>query len=309
MTDHIAVRGVRATGNHGVFEHERQDGQEFVVDLVVETNLRAAGESDDLAETVDYGRLVDDVVARVTGPAHDLIEALAERIAEDVLTRDLVAAVEVTVHKPQAPINHPFDDVAVTIRRERDVPVVIALGGNLGDPAHTLAAAVHDLRDLPGLTPVAVSPLVETDPVGGPEQPVYLNAVLLARTALAPRALLAAMHEIERRHGRVRDIRWGARTLDLDLVQYGLPGTASEVVGDDPDLRLPHPRAHDRAFVLRPWHAVDPDAVLRLPGRAVGQSDPTRGSLGAGPVSQVSAVLAELDETGVRVGPAWDPLR
>lgn len=186
MSDEIRLIGLRAVGHHGVFPDEKRNGQEFIVDVVLHTDLRAAGATDDLSETIHYGEVADDVVARITGPSYDLIEALAERIAEDALARDRVAAVEVTVHKPSAPIPHHFSDVLVHVRRERDVPVVIALGANLSDPARTLAAAVHDLREVSGLTPVAVSPLVETDPVGGPDQPVYLNAVLLARTSLAP---------------------------------------------------------------------------------------------------------------------------
>lgn len=309
MSDEIRLVGLRAVGHHGVFPEEKRDGQEFIVDVVLRTDLRAAGTRDDLSETIHYGEVAEDVVARIIGPSYDLIEALAERIAEDALARDRVEAVEVTVHKPSAPIPHHFSDVLVHVRRERDVPVVIALGANLGDPVRTLTEAVRDLRDIPGLTPDAVSPLVETDPVGGPDQPVYLNAVLLARTALAPGRLLAALHAVEARHGRVRDIRWGARTLDLDLVQYGTPGSATEVLGDEPQLRLPHPRAHERAFVLRPWHAVDPAAVLRLPSAAAGQGDLPPTTFAAGPVRRVSEVLADLDEAGVRVGPAWDPLR
>ncbi len=309
MSDEIRLVGLRAVGHHGVFPEEKRDGQEFIVDVVLHTDLRAAGTRDDLSETIHYGEVAEDVVARIIGPSYDLIEALAERIAEDALARDRVEAVEVTVHKPSAPIPHHFSDVLVHVRRERDVPVVIALGANLGDPVRTLTAAVRDLCELPGLTPDAVSPLVETDPVGGPDQPVYLNAVLLARTSLAPGRLLAALHTVEARHGRVRDIRWGARTLDLDLVQYGTPGSVTEVLGDEPQLRLPHPRAHERAFVLRPWHAVDPAAVLRLPSAAAGQGDLPPTTFAAGPVRRVSEVLADLDEAGVRVGPAWDPLR
>ena len=139
------------------------------------------------------------------------------------------------------------------------------------------------------------------------ENPLGFNGYYLA--SLAPGPLLAALHAVEGRHGRVRDIRWGARTLDLDLVQYGTPGSSSEVLGDEPELRLPHPRAHERAFVLRPWHAVDPAAVLRVPGTAVGQGDQAPASFAGGPVRRVSDVLADLDEAGVRVGPAWDPLR
>lgn len=158
------------------------------------------------------------------------------------------------------------------------VEVVLALGANLGAPDATLTAAVAELREVEGMTVEAVSPTVTTAPVGGPEQPDYRNAVVLATTTLAPEALLEACHRIEQRHGRVRLVRWGARTLDVDVICYGRPGSPSEVVlpaeaaGTDvaPDrLVLPHPRAHVRAFVLGPWSAVDPTAELRLPDGSV----------------------------------------
>jgi dihydroneopterin aldolase/2-amino-4-hydroxy-6-hydroxymethyldihydropteridine diphosphokinase len=262
--DRIVLTGVRAVGYHGVLPEERRDGQEFVVDVVVETDLRPAGESDDLADTVSYAQVANDVVRRVTGDPYSLIEALAGRIAADVLARDRVEAVEVVVHKPQAPVGHEFGDVAVSVRRERRVPVVIALGSNLGDRRATLARAVRDLADMSGFRLDRVSPVVETDPVGGPEQAAYLNAVALGVSSRAPGALLDDLHAIEARHGRVRDVRWGPRTLDLDVVQVGTPGTPDEVRSSDPDLILPHPRAHERAFVLVPWLAADEAASLRV---------------------------------------------
>jgi dihydroneopterin aldolase/2-amino-4-hydroxy-6-hydroxymethyldihydropteridine diphosphokinase len=158
------------------------------------------------------------------------------------------------------------------------VAVVLALGANLGEASATIAAAVRDLRDLDGLDVDAVSSVVTTSPVGGPEQPDYRNAVVLATTTLEPEQLLAACHRIEARHGRQRLVRWGARTLDIDLVAFGRPGSPSEVVlAPDlpvtdaalPRLVLPHPRAHQRAFVLAPWASVDPTAELRLPDGSV----------------------------------------
>jgi dihydroneopterin aldolase/2-amino-4-hydroxy-6-hydroxymethyldihydropteridine diphosphokinase len=145
------------------------------------------------------------------------------------------------------------------------VEVVLALGANLGDRAGTLRAAVAELDATPGLTVLAVSTPVETDPVGGPDQPDYLNAVVLGVTTLPPEELLAACHRVEAGHGRERAVRWGARTLDVDVVAYGSPGSPGEVVSDAPELTLPHPRAHERAFVLAPWHEVRPAATLRLP--------------------------------------------
>ncbi|GAA3095655.1 2-amino-4-hydroxy-6-hydroxymethyldihydropteridine diphosphokinase [Streptosporangium carneum] len=133
---------------------------------------------------------------------------------------------------------------------------MLALGSNLGDRFETLQGALDSLFDTPELEFVAVSPVYETDPVGGPEQGPYLNAVVIANSGLEPRTLLDRAQSVENAFGRVRAERWGARTLDVDLITVG------DVVADDPELTLPHPRAHERAFVLVPWVRADPDAVL-----------------------------------------------
>ncbi|EWT07381.1 2-amino-4-hydroxy-6-hydroxymethyldihydropteridine pyrophosphokinase [Intrasporangium chromatireducens Q5-1] len=290
MTDRILLQGVSARGFHGVLDFEKREGQTFVVDVTLELDLSEAGRSDDLSTTVSYAEVADDVVRRVTGPGFDLIERLAEVIAADVLRRDRVDAVEVVVHKPEAPVGQPFTDVQVRVRRG-GVPVVLALGSNLGDRGETLHSAVDVLAARPDITVAAVSPVVETDPVGGPaDQPPYLNAVALARTDLAPDALLRVLHEIEAEHGRTREIRWGARTLDLDLIQYGRPGSSDEVCSETPELTLPHPRAAERAFVLVPWDLVDPAARLRV----------AKGRDGIRPIGEL---LAGLDRSGVRPGP------
>jgi len=274
-----------------VLDFEKADGQDFVVDVSLEVDLRRAGRSDALAHTVNYAEVAADVVSLITGPSLDLIEALADQIAAAALRRPLVQAVEVTVHKPQAPVGVPFGDVRVSVERHRDEPVVIALGANLGGVQSTLEAAVRALADVDGVQISAVSDLFETDPVGGPDQPVYLNAVVLARTRLAAFALLTELHAIEADRGRVRETRWGARTLDLDLIQYGDPESGSELVSQDPELVLPHPRAHERAFVLAPWWALDAEAQLRVGGVLV----------------PVSELLERADQDGIRPGPQWSP--
>ena len=119
MTDRIELRGLRVRGHHGVFAHERADGQDFVVDVVIWLQLGGAAASDDLRDTYDYGVLAQRAAAIVAGPARDLIETVAAEIAEDVMNDDRVQAVEVTVHKPQAPIPLTFADVAVVARRSR----------------------------------------------------------------------------------------------------------------------------------------------------------------------------------------------
>jgi 2-amino-4-hydroxy-6-hydroxymethyldihydropteridine diphosphokinase len=133
---------------------------------------------------------------------------------------------------------------------------VLALGSNLGDRRDILQGAVDAIEGIDRVHVTAASPVYETAPVGGPAQPDYLNAVLLVTTSLPSRELLDRLHEVEAAFDRVRQVRWGPRTLDIDII--AVAGERS----DDPELTLPHPRAHERAFVLAPWHDVDPDAAL-----------------------------------------------
>ena len=131
---------------------------------------------------------------------------------------------------------------------------VIALGSNLGNRELYIDSAVAELAKVIEITHLSTNH--ETDPVGGPEQPKYLNAVAIAETELDPRELLIAMLEIENKLGRKREIHWGPRTMDLDLIIYG------EEVIDSEVLVLPHPRAHERKFVLEPWLEIDPGAYI-----------------------------------------------
>jgi dihydroneopterin aldolase/2-amino-4-hydroxy-6-hydroxymethyldihydropteridine diphosphokinase len=141
---------------------------------------------------------------------------------------------------------------------------VLALGSNLGDRLATLQGGVEALLGPSGLALVALSPVYETVPVGGPPQPEYLNAVLIAETTLPATALLRRVQAVEAAFGRVRQEVWGPRTLDVDVIVYG------DVVSDDPELMLPHPRAWERAFVLAPWLDADPDAEIPGQGRVAG---------------------------------------
>ena len=140
---------------------------------------------------------------------------------------------------------------------------VLSLGANLGDRAATLREAIAALQD-DGL--VARSTLYETPPWGPVEQPPYLNAVVLVRGPRDPAGWLARAHELEQAAGRSREVRWGPRTLDVDVVAV-TQDDGTPVLSDDPALTLPHPRAHERAFVLVPWATLDPTAKLPRHGR------------------------------------------
>lgn len=145
------------------------------------------------------------------------------------------------------------------------VGAIVAFGANLGDRDATIRAAAADLAAADGVEAVELGPILESVAVrlDGVDHtaPAYLNTVARVRTTLDPAALHAVLRAIEDAHGRVRAERWGYRTLDLDLIVFG------EVTQGDPELTIPHPRAHERAFVLVPWLALDPDAVLPGLGR------------------------------------------
>ncbi len=136
---------------------------------------------------------------------------------------------------------------------------VVSLGANIGDPKANLDLAVALLREASDV--IAVSSYLQTKPVGGPEQPDYLNAVAIVESELPAKDLLAVLNGIETAMGRTREIHWGPRVIDLDLIQYG------GLLVSDEKLTLPHPRAHERRFVLAPWFEIEPEAVLLTHGR------------------------------------------
>jgi 2-amino-4-hydroxy-6-hydroxymethyldihydropteridine diphosphokinase len=167
--------------------------------------------------------------------------------------------------------------------------VAFGLGANLGDASAAVDDAVRRLSDAPELIAARCSPYYWTAPVGGPPgQPAYCNAVLVADSAASPGALLALAHQVEQAHGRRREVRWGPRTLDIDIL------AVEGVRSDDPALTLPHPRAAERAFVLVPWAEVDPAFVV--PGRGA-------------TVAELLAALPPAARAEVRPAPATGPAR
>jgi 2-amino-4-hydroxy-6-hydroxymethyldihydropteridine diphosphokinase len=136
---------------------------------------------------------------------------------------------------------------------------VISLGANIGDAKASLDLAIGLLREATEV--LAVSSYLQTKPVGGPEQPDYLNAVAIVESELPAKDLLALLNGIETAMGRTREIHWGPRVIDLDLIQFG------GLLVNDEKLTLPHPRAHERRFVLAPWFEIEPEAVLLTHGR------------------------------------------
>ncbi|WP_241209205.1 2-amino-4-hydroxy-6-hydroxymethyldihydropteridine diphosphokinase [Gulosibacter massiliensis] len=273
--DRIVIDRLHVHGRHGVFAHERANGQDFYIDAEVWIDTRAAAASDEIEQTVHYGHLMRALYEVAMQEPVDLLETLAERLAAVTFAFPGPQAVRITVHKPQAPVKLRFDDVMISILRYRpegaqpvearrpSARAIIALGSNLGDREAMIRDAFEEIEDLDGVWPHLRSSLYETPALtthGIDESaPAYLNAVIAVHTSLEPHELLDRLQQIETGHGRVRAERWGSRTLDLDIIEHG------GLQLHDATLELPHPRAFERAFVLAPWTEIEPEASL--PGR------------------------------------------
>ena len=254
--DHIYVNGLRLMALVGVLPHERESLQPVQVDLELEVDLSEAGLTDNLMDSADYGAITAAVAETVRLSTDLLLERLAARIAERVLQFDHVEVADVRLTKLRPPIPEDIDSSAVRIVRTRvdmRVPArhraIIALGSNLGDRAAYLRFGLERLSNV-----VAQSQVFETDPVGGPEnQGPYLNMAAVVDTDLDPFALLRRLLQIEAEAQRVRKVRWGPRTLDLDLLFYDDYAIESE------ELTVPHPRFAERRFVLEPLSEIAPE--------------------------------------------------
>ena len=258
MHDRIDINGLTVTTVVGALPHEREIAQPLRIDLTLHVDLRDAGRSDELGDTVHYG-LVTETVADIVRETKDvLLERLADRIAEVVVGFDRVEAVDLTVTKLRPPIGEHVETTGVRISRTAaDFEVrprashraIVALGSNLGDREAHMRFALGELGSV-----VAQSQVYETGPVGGPDgQPAYLNMVALLDTPLDPFAFLRRCQRIESAALRQRTVPWGPRTLDLDVLFF------DDVTVSSPELMIPHPLLAQRRFVLAPLAEVAPE--------------------------------------------------
>ena len=251
-TDEIRIRDLEVYAYHGVFEEEQREGQRFYVDAVLSTDLRQAGSSDRLEDATDYGAVCHTIYETMREEPCRLIERAAQKTAEAILlTYPDVRAVTLEIKKPEAPIDLPFSCVSVRIERGWH-SVYVALGSNMGDRQALISEAVVHLKQENCCRGIRVSDLIETAPYGGVEQEDFLNGVLQMETWLSPFQLLKLLQETERRAGRERSIRWGPRTLDMDILFY------DDLILEDIELTIPHKDMANRIFVLKPLCQLAP---------------------------------------------------
>ena len=263
--DEIRIDNLEIYGYHGVYSTEKEKGQRFYVNAVLFLDTGKAGKADDLTLSVNYGEVCHKLAEWFNQDKADLIETVAESLAERLLTEfPLLTEVELEVRKPQAPIGLPFESVSVRIRRGWH-RVYLSIGSNLGDREGYLRSAVKALEDCIRIRNVSVSHFIETKPYGGVEQGDFLNGAVSLETTLSPLALLDLLHEIEAKADRKREIHWGPRTLDLDILFY------DKLIYEDDSLILPHVDLENREFVLKPLKELAPNFRHPILGRTVTQ--------------------------------------
>ena len=250
--DRINIKNLEVHANHGVLPEERIFGQKFLISVALYTDLRAAGKTDKLEKTLDYGSVCSDIESFVQNNSFNLIETVAEELAEKLLLENpALQKVWVEIKKPEAPVNVQLETVSVEIVRSRHI-AYIALGSNMGDREENLSMAINELDKAKGCSVLDVSPFINTKPYGYMEQEDFLNGCLALETVLTPHELLDLLRETENKAGRVRAERWGPRTLDLDIIYY------DDIIMSDETLRIPHAEAHKRDFVLKPIGEIAP---------------------------------------------------
>lgn len=261
--DKIYINNLEFIGFHGVFPEEKKLGQKFLVSLVLTVDTREAGKTGDLTKSVHYGLVAQDVEKLFLEKSIDLIETCAENIAEMVLKKyKLVKEVKVTVKKPWAPLQMHFENVAVEIERKWH-KIYLSLGSNMGDKRKNLLKAIELIGKLENTEVIKTSTILETEPFGYLEQDNFLNACLEVKTLMTAQEFLKSILKIELDMGRVREIKWGPRIIDIDILFYD-----NEIIGED-NLSVPHPWICEREFVLDPLSEIAPNYIHPLEKKTI----------------------------------------
>ena len=256
--DKIIIKDLEVFGNHGVLKEENVLGQKFLISAELTVSTRKAGITDALSLSVDYGKVAQFINEFVSKNTFKLIEAVAEHLTLALFAHfELLQQVKICIKKPWAPIGLPLDYAAVEIDRSWH-RAYIALGSNMGDKLMYLENAVKTIESDVNCKLLKISDIIVSEPYGPVEQDDFLNGCMMLDTLYTPQELLRFLQKLEQEANRVRDVQWGPRTLDLDILLY------DDLVTSDDELIIPHPEMHKRAFVLEPLKQIAPNAVHPL---------------------------------------------
>ena len=251
--DKIKITNLKVFAHHGVFPEETRDGQDFYVNAELFLDCRNAGKSDNLEQSINYGDVSHFITDFLQKNTYLLIEAATEHLAEAMLlSMPLLEKVKIELCKPHAPIGLPFENVSVTMERGWHT-VYLSVGSNMGEKEDQISNGIAELSNIKGIKVEKVSKLLVTKPYGDVKQDDFVNAAIAIRTILTPQELLEVLHEIEQKANRERTLRWGPRTLDLDIIFY------DKLIYEDDTLIIPHVDMENRSFVLEPLKELCPN--------------------------------------------------
>ena len=263
--DFIKITNLEIYAYHGVLEEEKQKGQVFFVNLKLYVPMRKAGLSDNLADAVNYDEVCTVVVNEFTKEVYDLIERAAEKTVEALLKQfPMLEAVEMELRKPDAPITCKPEDVSVNIYREWH-KVYVAIGSNHENALGYLEEACKHIQESPYVKNFKQSSILQTKPYGPVEQPDFQNGCVVFETYMEPEELLAFLNQIEAELKRERVLRWGPRTIDLDIIFY------DDLVYNSDVLTIPHIDMQNRMFVIEPLFELCPYFRHPILGKSVEQ--------------------------------------
>lgn len=252
--DKIKIDNLRIFCNHGVYEEEKRNGQNFYVSAMLHIDTYPAGISDRLDKSVNYALLCREITDFMQKNRYNLIEAVANNLAAHILAySELIRGIDLKISKPEAPIGLPFENISVEIHREWHT-AYIAVGSNMGDSRAIITEATDKLASNQAIRIIKKSSLIVTKPYGVVEQPDFLNGAVKLETYLEPEDLLDYLNLLEKEAGRTREIHWGPRTLDLDILLY------DELIINSEKLTIPHIDMANRSFVLQPLCEIAPYA-------------------------------------------------
>lgn len=263
--DEIKISNLEVFGHHGVYAEENTLGQKFLVTARLFTDTKKAGKTDALEDSIDYGDVCRTIKQVMEAQNYKLLETVAEKVAQCLLcTYPSLEGLQLEIKKPWAPIMLPIDTVSVVIERSWHT-LCLSIGSNLGNRKEHLDYGVERLRQNPMIRRLRVSTYLETEPYGYTEQPRFLNACIVCQTLLSPMEVLELAHAIEGERNRTREIHWGPRTLDLDILFY------DDAVIEEETLTIPHPEMELRQFVLEPLAELVPGYRNPANGKTVRQ--------------------------------------
>lgn len=251
----VLIRGLEVIASHGVNDFEKKELHPFVFDADIQTDFFKGAMDDDLEGTVNYSSICKLITEITQNNVFNLIEKLAYECAFSLLeTFPAIKKVTLTVWKPEAPMNRKFQNVGVTVEAEREI-VYLSLGSSMGDRKASLDKAIKLLNDARGIEVLKVSDYIQTEPYGGVAKNTFINCAASVSTFLTPHQLLDKIHEIEKECGRVRNIHWEDRTLDIDIIFFGDRKVCDE------RLTIPHPDYSNRDFVKIPLKSIAPHLI------------------------------------------------